>query len=242
VAATPRPPHTSTIRQGTLAAGDKQLDSHEYYDDYTIQAAAGDEIIAVLTSGDFDPYLMLIPPSGEKLDNDDFGGSADVSLIEVPIDAPGTYTVRVTTYEPGETGAYALMMGTREADGQDAGEMDDFEPEEFTVKGPIQIGTPVSGTLGADDSTRQDGSYYEAFSLQAQAGTNVVITLTSKDFDAYLTLVSPSGAIEENDDQAEGNHDSKITKTLDESGQWIVVANTLTEGETGNYRLTVARR
>jgi serine protease Do len=233
-------PAPSHVHVGTLMGGDQQLESGEYYDEYTIQAGPGDEIIAVVTAIDFDPYLLLMPPTGEPIENDDYAGSADVSLIEIPVEEAGAYRVRVTSYEPGMTGEYSLMAATRVADGDDAGEY--FEPEEFTVKGPIQPGGLVAGTLGADDPVRNDGSYYEAFSLQGQPGMNLVITLKSKDFDAYLTLVSPSGELQENDDQAEGDHDSRLEVTLDEAGEWIVVANTLTAEETGNYQLLVVRK
>ena len=231
------------LHTGTLAADDRTLQSGEYYDEYTLEGAPGEEIIAVLSALDFDPYIILIPPAGEQLDNDDFSGSPDVSLIEVPIETAGQHVLRITSYRPGETGEYALMAGTRTADGNDAGHDDfDFEPETFDVKGPVQFGTPIAGTLGGDDPTRQDGSFYEAFTFQGQAGAHVIITLSSSDFDAYLTLVSPSGITEDNDDKESGNTDSRIDTVLSESGEWIVVANTLAEGETGNYRLTVSRQ
>lgn len=239
----PAPLIARVLHTGSLAAGDLQLESGEYYDEYTIQGGAGEEIIAVLSALDFDPYLILIPPSGEQRDNDDFGGSPDVALIEVPVESPGQHVLRITSFRPGETGEYALMAGTRTADGNDAGDDDfDFEPETFDVKGTVQFGTPISGTLGGDDPVRQDGSYYEAFTFQGQEGAHVIITLASSDFDAYLTLVSPSGATEDNDDKESGNTDSRIDTVLSESGEWIVVANTLAEGETGNYRLTVSRQ
>jgi hypothetical protein len=236
----PRPP--SFLHTGTLAAGDKQLESQEYFDEYTIQAGPGDEIIAVVTSIDFDPYLILMPPVGDQIDNDDFADSPDVSLIEIPVDEAGAYRIRVTSYAAGQTGEYALMAATRPADGHDAGDFGELEPEEFTIKGPIQPGSPVSGTLGSDDPVRRDDSYYEAFSLQGQPGMNVVITLQSKDFDPYLALVSPSGAMQQNDDQADGDTNSRLEVTLDEAGQWIVVANTLRAEETGNYQLQVTRK
>ena len=233
---------SSSINTGTLTSGDTTLESGEYYDDYEIETEEGDEIIAVLTSYDFDPYLILIPPVGDQVDNDDFGGSGDVSLIEVPVDEPGTWKVRVTTYESGETGNYALMMGTRVADGDDVGEEEG--PEEFTVKGTIDLDVPVEGTLGSDDPARAvDGSYYEAYALEAAPGTEVVITLESSEFDPYLVLVDPSGAIDQsNDDAEEGSFDSRIEATLAEGGRWLIVANTLEPEEVGSYRLTVAHK
>jgi hypothetical protein len=232
-----------SVQTGTLASGDKTLESGELYDEYQIEGLPGDEIVAVLTSYDFDPYLILIPPSGDQLDNDDFGGSRDVSLIEVPVDeAVGIWKVRVTTYESEETGDYALMTGTREADGDDAGGED--RPEEFTIRDTISIGDSVDGMLDAEDPMRTvDDSYYEAYVLEASAGTDVVIRLESDDFDPYLVLVAPSGEIEDsNDDAEEGDLNSLLEATLSEGGQWLIVANTLEPGETGAYRLTVSKK
>ena len=233
---------SSMIQTGTLASGDSTLEDGEYFDEYSIEGSEGDEIVAVLTSLDFDPYLILYYPSGETFDNDDFGGSGDVSLIEVPVETAGTWKLRVTSYEAGETGEYALMTGTRPADGDDPGAPE--EPEEFTVKDTIALGGSVDGTLGADDPMRTiDDSYYEAYALEAPAGTSVVITLESKDFDPYLVLVAPSGEIEQsNDDVEQGNLNSRIEATLATGGRWLIVANTLESEETGTYRLAVTPR
>jgi hypothetical protein len=243
---------SNVIHTGTLAPGDSTWEGNtnplfpspparRNYDEYQIEGQDGEEIVVVLTSLDFDPYLILIPPSGEEQqqETDDFGGSSDVSLIETTVDEPGTWTIWVTSYEAGETGEYVLVFGTREADEENAG---DEEPETFTVRDTITLGATVEGTLNAEDPVRFDDSYYEAYALEASAGTNVVITLESKDFDPYLVIVSPSGELESNDDVAEGNLNSRIETTLEEPGRWLIVANTLEPEETGVYTLSVTRR
>jgi serine protease Do len=98
--------------------------------------------------------------------------------------------------------------------------------------------------LDAEDPMRTvDDSYYEAYVLEASAGTDVVIRLESDDFDPYLVLVAPSGEIEDsNDDAEEGDLNSLLEATLSEGGQWLIVANTLEPGETGAYRLTVSKK
>ena len=37
---------------------------------------AGQEVVAVVTSVEFDPYVIVTGPSGEQTENDDFGSSS----------------------------------------------------------------------------------------------------------------------------------------------------------------------
>ena len=77
-------------------------------------------------------------------------------------------------------------------------------------------------------------------SIDAQVGDRAVLLLQSPDFDAYLTLVSPTGRAF-NDDDGGGGTDSRLDMTFDEAGRWTVVANTLNAGDTGGYTLSVER-
>lgn len=227
----------STIHSGALQEGDATLDSGEFVDDYTVEASAGDELVAIVTSLDFDPYLIVISPSGEESQNDDFGGSTDVALIEVPVDGAGTWRVRVTTYQAGESGSYALVTGTRPDDGEGPGRIFQWEATEAIPAGPSAT---VRGELAEGDALRGDGSFYDGFTLDAVPGETIVVTMKSPDFDAYLTVVSPSG-VETSDDDSGGGTDSRVELTVDEPGEWIVAANSLSAGDVGKYELTVER-
>jgi hypothetical protein len=227
----------STVHTGSLGSGDPTLDSGEWYDEYNLAVEAGQEVIAILTSVEFDPYLIVIAPSGEQHENDDHGDSADVSLVQVTADESGTWRVRATSFEEGESGGYALVATVR---ARTDGETTD---EEFTISGTIPGDRTVSvnGTIDGSDPVRDDGSSYEAWSIDLETGTNLLVLLTSTDFDAYLTLVSPAGRSFSDDDGA-GGTDSRLETTVDEAGRWTVVANTLQSGETGEYTLSVQRR
>lgn len=227
----------STVRTGSLDAGDPTLDAGEAYDEYTLDVAVGEELVAVLSSVEFDPYLIAIAPSGEHFENDDHGDSPDVSLVRTVAGEGGAWRVRATSYEVDEGGAYALVLTTRPR--TDAETLD----EEFTVSGTIPAGrsAAVTGTLETSDPKRTDGSSYDAWSIDLEAGSNVLFLLTSPDFDAYLTVVSPTARAFSDDDGA-GGTDSRIEMAVDEAGRWTVVANTLSEGESGDYTLSVQRR
>jgi len=96
---------------GSLASGDGQLDSGEFVDVYTRTFTAGSPVQIRLTSSAVDPYLIVTSPSGHQMDNDDLDTSTRNAGIDLPAAEAGTYRISVTSYRPGETGAYALTFG-----------------------------------------------------------------------------------------------------------------------------------
>lgn len=97
--------------RGTLAAGDTQLSSGEFADQHELTFTPGESIQLRLTSTAFDPYMIVRTPSGRQQDNDDLTSSTRDAGIDIPVAEAGTYTVTVTSYRAGETGAYTLSVG-----------------------------------------------------------------------------------------------------------------------------------
>ncbi|HZW16357.1 MAG TPA: peptidase [Brevundimonas sp.] len=106
----------------------------------------------------------------------------------------------------------------------------------------IRPGDTVRGSLSASDRTFDDGSHYDCFNLRARAGERISVTLRSNDFDAYLSVLEanncPNSAAAETDDDSAGGTDSRVQMTLG-SGRYSIRANSLSEGETGDYTLAV---
>ncbi len=101
-------------------------------------------------------------------------------------------------------------------------------------------GTSVhSGRLEAGDALAPDGSWYDEYPVSLTSGGRLVVTMESNDFDAYLTIMAPSGATTSDDDGGGGTN-SRVERTIDESGTWRVRANSLRAGQTGNYSVTVS--
>ena len=141
-----------TVHTGALESSDPVMEDGAWVDEYTIDAAAGQEVVAVVTSVEFDPYVVVTGPSGEQTENDDFGSSREVSLVEAIASESGTWRVQVTSYEAGQSGAYTLALTSRMR--TDATVLD----EEFTVTGELPAGptASVSGILDAEDQKRND--------------------------------------------------------------------------------------
>jgi hypothetical protein len=220
-------------RDGRLEAGDMTLTSGELYDSYEFQGSPGQHVSIDLRSSAFDTYLILQDPAGEQTENDDAedGGGVGHSSLEADLAQAGTYRVLVTSYEPGERGAYALTIDPRAP-----------PPGSLTTRDvlTLTVGTPISGELDADDATFQAGEYHDTYVFDGDEGETVRLELASADFDTYLGLVTPSGDEIANDD-FEGDTDrSVIELTLPESGRYRVQATSYAAAETGRYRLALA--
>ena len=99
--------------------------------------------------------------------------------------------------------------------------------------------TSYTGTLAAGDLLAPDGSWYDEYPVTLNSGGRLVVTMESDDFDAYLTIMAPSGATTSDDDGGGGTN-SRVERTVDEAGTWRIRANSLRAGQTGDYRVTVA--
>ncbi len=121
--------------QGKLERGDRTLDDGEYCDFFTFEGTAGALAVVMLRTNDFDPYLIVRGPDGEQIENDDYEGNANRSVVTFPMQQSGTYTIGVTSYAAKEIGSYSVL----------------FEIQSDTA-------TPVHhepfGELGVRDSTR----------------------------------------------------------------------------------------
>lgn len=95
------------VQQGALAAGDSQLQSGEFQDTYTLSFPVGSPVMIRAESTEFDTYLIVHPPAGEQLDNDDYNGDRN-ARVDIPSAQAGAYRILVTSFAPGETGNYTL--------------------------------------------------------------------------------------------------------------------------------------
>lgn len=100
-----------TRHSGTLEEGDETLQSGEYLEQFEVVARSGQWIRAEVVSGDFDPYFLILSPSGDQTDVDDSTeGNRSMTEAVVDVQEGGAWTVVVTSYEPGETGDFDLTI------------------------------------------------------------------------------------------------------------------------------------
>jgi hypothetical protein len=98
--------------RGSLTEGDDRLTTGEYFDEYELEGSGGEHLSIALESDAFDAYLILQGPRGRQMENDDAEGiGADGgSSIETDLAHAGVYRILVTSYEPGESGHYRLVI------------------------------------------------------------------------------------------------------------------------------------
>jgi len=107
---------------------------------------------------------------------------------------------------------------------------------------PIALnGIPVEGRLDNSSNVLPDGSYFNPYIFEGQAGQTVEIEMLSRDVDPYLILLSPEqdDFFIEDDDSA-GNYNARLRAQLPYTGSYIVLANAFARGESGDYQLRIS--
>lgn len=84
--------------------------------EYTFVGALGDTIALAFSSGEFDCLLVLTRPDGTVEISDDVSPIDTNSQIDMQLNQTGTYRVRCTTFNIGETGRYTLIFSREIAD------------------------------------------------------------------------------------------------------------------------------
>lgn len=95
---------------GRLSASDERTGGGQFADRFTIDARGGERLDIRLGSSDFDPMLALTGPGLDTGNDDEEDADTSDSRLVVTLPAAGRYTLSVTSYERGETGAYLLQV------------------------------------------------------------------------------------------------------------------------------------
>jgi hypothetical protein len=101
-----------------------------------------------------------------------------------------------------------------------------------TVAGTLEWEATSTGTFGGSE-TEYDGRRVQAWELDAEAGTRVVIEMRSDDFDSYLYLTGPGYAEPAFNDDGAGNLNARICAELPESGRYLVLSGAFSGGDAG---------
>jgi hypothetical protein len=99
-----------------------------------------------------------------------------------------------------------------------------------------ELGTSLVGELSPQDLTMPDGSKYDLYAFSVSTPSQVTITLSSQDFDAFLWLFDAGRQLVASDDDSGGDLNARITAEL-APGVYYLVANAYAEGELGEYTL-----
>jgi hypothetical protein len=215
---------------GALASGDETIDSGEFADVFRIQGTPGQELVATVSSTDFDTYLMVVGPGDDRSENDDLEGRPGVSEVQMTLGEAGEYRVVVTSYEAGETGSYALTIDQQATvrtvqQGRDVTE--------------LTVGSRSSGSLAEGDTKLSSGEFRDMFVFEGVAGQSVSVAMRSQGFDSYVGIITPAGEQIDNDDWEGDQTTSRVDHILAETGRYRVMATSYQAGESGSYEIEV---
>lgn len=228
-------PANAETRPGSLVQGDATIQSGEFADSFQVQLAANERVRFDARSSEFDTYLIVRPPSGDPTDNDDANSPNTDAGLDYVAAVAGTYNVTVTSYQPGETGAYEFVI-TRGAGGNAAPPANGAAAAANAAGTTPATGDAVQGALAAGDSTLQTGEFRDAYTRSFTPGAPIQIRLDSTEFDPYLIVTSPSGDQSDNDDY-QGSRNAGVDISRAEAGDYRIVATSYEPGETGTYSL-----
>ena len=232
---------------GSLTDDDPTLDDDSHYDLWTYHGQSGETLRATLRSTDFDAYLSVGQMDGDdftEIESDDDGAGGTDAKLTVTLPADGDYIVRVNSLSEGETGDYSLLL--EQGDPSEVSADDDHDhdggatvtPDPLPQPTAIRSGQSVSGELSESDPRMDDASHYDLYSFNARRGQQVVITLRSSAFDAYMALGQIDGesfnTLESNDDDG-GGDDAQINYRIPRDGVYVIRANSLFANQTGAY-------
>ncbi len=205
--------------EGILEANDDKYSSNEYYDTYTLDLKEGQEVRFELVSHDFNTWLIVKDPNGNSFYNDDYtNDSGFASRLTVPVVNAGEWTIEVTSYEAEEVGTYLIGY--------------------YTVDNTYN--SLVEGTISeSSDIFSETGEYFKVYDYRFEEGKEVVIALSSLDFDPYLFVVTPSGENFVNDDFENQKSLSRLEFVAPETGDYKVYVTTHNVAEVGSYQMVM---
>jgi hypothetical protein len=220
---------SEAVRRGSLGLGDGQLPDGGLFDAYSIEAEAGQIIIADLRSEHFDTFLAIEAPGGEQEVNDDFNREPGHSHVDWIVPEDGSYKVLVTTFAPNAGGDYSLHLAVVETE---PGATSDTASAEV----PVSLVTE-RGSLDSEDEQLPEGAYFDTYTVEAMAGQTLMVDLVSEAFDPYLILIAPDGARSANDDLPLDLSRSATRFQASQDGTYTILVTSFSAGSVGDYIL-----
>ncbi len=219
------------IAFGVLAPGDFKSQGR-YFHFYQFQGRAN-QLIQIRLGGStdkrrsnnlsLDPFMFVLDPNNNVLLKRGSGGATSEvkdAFVFVRLPANGTYTIAVTSQNPGDKGRYSLALRNDRAS--------------YSLDSESEL-TPQS-------LKRQDGSVYDISKFQGKKDQLVSIRVDSvyEEFSPYLVLLDSQGKIVAADNAKDGKYSALIDRArLPKDETYYVVVISGNSLQRGKYRLTV---
>lgn len=224
---------------GELAVNSPTLGDSTRFDAWTFSGRRGDRVQITMRSSAFDPYLILSRNAGgtqQSVRQDDDGGGGTDARIALELPADGDYTIVANAVRKEAVGAYSLQLETVQRVQiafREVVQAADQHPR-------TQVGATVTGRLTPNSALLTDGSSFDAYTFEGQAGQSIEISMESTDFDAFLALgIYGSDSVVARDDDGGNNSDAFIVARLPRTGRYVILANSYGRDAEGAYTLGI---
>lgn len=181
-------------------------------DRWTFTGSAGDPVLISLDSTEFDPYLELRDAQDAEVGTNDDGGPGTNALLSVVLPADGTYTIVARSFSNGQ-GAYTLAL-----------QLADIQSIDMNQTVTEDLSNPAG----------------DRWLFTGTNGQSVHITLDSGEFDPYLELFGPGGALLVSDDDSGYDLNAMLDTTLPANGDYMIVVRSYRGNGVGNYTLALS--
>lgn len=218
--------------RGELAQGDDRLPSGEYVDRHVVTIPVGRPARIEARSSAFDTYLIVRPPQGQEIQNDDQAPGNLDAAVDLASPVAGSYEVLVTSYEPGETGAYELFVSGAQVGG--IGPSPSPFPAPPAPAGGAQL---LQGALEASDPRHDGERFIDWHEIDVPTAGPLSIHVRGA-FDTYLFVQGPDGQSHENDD-IQGSLQSGLDLPFAPAGRYRVGVSSYEPATTGAYTVHV---
>jgi hypothetical protein len=230
LAADPTPIKEGRAVEGSLAQGDRLEPDGSYFDVYAFDGRAGQNLAVEMRSDDLDSVVAVYAEGhdGPIAVNDNANRRGRDATVELVLPKKGRYLIVANAAEPGEGGRYSLMVR---------------EQRPIQAVAPaaraIALGRTVEGVLNERSGLAPDASRYDLYRFHGKAGEAVRASLSSSDFEPFISLRRAGAAEELAFARDHGQRAADVTVTLPADGDYEVWANAATAGQTGRYALWV---
>ncbi|MDT7541708.1 MAG: hypothetical protein QOE33_1612 [Acidobacteriota bacterium] len=236
-------PGTPLNKTGSLGSPDCTLDDGSFYDVYTFDGTAGQQVAIQMTAS-FDTYLFLVGPDGDEIARDDNGtggSNARIPAIVANLGASpsarlpqtGTYRIIANAATANGNGSYTLVLGVDAAS---------------CPSTPISVGQTINGTLASSDCRLPaDSSFIDVYTFSGTAGQTISVSMTqTSSVDPYLFILDKDGKVLDEDDNGGGVANAHLpsgkrtfTGVLPATGLYTIYANSASAGQQGTYTLAL---
>jgi hypothetical protein len=181
-------------------------------DYYSFTLSVDSLVLAVMTSNALDGYLTLYDSSGNVLRYDDNSYGFGDPLIVQYLPA-GTYKLEARDIAGGPGGLYRIDLRT----------VAGARPAFCGSKGPVSLGSSVTGNITYTGCQYYDGTFADVYTLNLPSDTAVELRANSTDFDAYLVLLDAKGNLIDQDDDSGGGTNALVSQFLAAGTYYVVV-------------------